>query len=74
MSLYYDATSILSGPNSGGSLKSRVYNSDLKSSPAQLYALISEAAKWDVVLKEVIDNSGILAQEHKVGRHATVNS
>ncbi|KAL6236844.1 hypothetical protein BDW75DRAFT_103323 [Aspergillus navahoensis] len=68
MSLYYDAASILTAPSSaGGSFKSRLYNSrNLKASPAQVYALITEAAKWDVLLKEVIDQAGILKLEPKL--------
>ncbi|KAL4743359.1 S-adenosyl-L-methionine-dependent methyltransferase [Aspergillus similis] len=68
MSLYYDAVSILTTPSpAGGSFKSRLYNSrNLKASPAQVYALITEAAKWDILLKEVIDQAGILKLESKV--------
>jgi hypothetical protein len=67
MSLYFDAVAILTAPSSGGSFKSRVYSArDLRASPAQIYALITEAAKWDTVLAEVIDKSGILALERKV--------
>lgn len=69
MSLYYDAAAVLTTPPSaGGSFKSRIYNArNLKASPAQIYALVSEAAKWDIVLKEVIDNAGLLNHEPKVG-------
>lgn len=67
MSLYLDAASILdSGSGDGGSFKSRVYNSKLKSSPAQVYALITETAKWDILLKEVVENAGFLPLEPKV--------
>ncbi|KAJ6148781.1 hypothetical protein N7497_010763 [Penicillium chrysogenum] len=67
MSLYFDAVAILTAPSSGGSFKSRVYSArDLRASPAQIYALITEAAKWDTVLAEVIDKSGILALERKL--------
>ncbi|KAL4806725.1 S-adenosyl-L-methionine-dependent methyltransferase [Aspergillus unguis] len=68
MSLYYDASSVLTATSStGGSFKSRLYNSrTLKASPAQVYALITEASKWDILLKEVIDNAGILKLEPKV--------
>ncbi|KAL4869833.1 hypothetical protein BDV12DRAFT_184957 [Aspergillus spectabilis] len=68
MSLYYDAVSVLTAPSStGGSFKSRLYNSrTLKASPAQVYALITEAAKWDILLKEVIDQAGILKLEPKL--------
>ncbi|KAK2783453.1 hypothetical protein FQN52_001552 [Onygenales sp. PD_12] len=67
MSLYYDAATILENRSSdGGSFKSRVFNSKLKSSPGQVYALISEAAKWDILLKEVVENAGILPLEPKL--------
>lgn len=67
MSLYHDAVSILSAPATGGSFKSRIYSSrSLRANPAQVYALIVEAAKWDTLLKEVIDNAGILKLEPKV--------
>ncbi|WEW61000.1 SAM-dependent RNA methyltransferase [Emydomyces testavorans] len=67
MSLYFDAVSILTAPSdAGGSLKSRIYNSHLKSSPPQIYALITEVTKWNAVLKEVVDNSNILAHEAKL--------
>ncbi|KAF7125657.1 hypothetical protein CNMCM5793_001896 [Aspergillus hiratsukae] len=68
MSLYYDAVSVLTTPSStGGSFKSRIYSSrNLKSSPAQIYALVIEASKWDILLKEVIEAAGILKQEPKL--------
>ena len=68
MSLYFDAVSILTAPPSiGGSFKSRIYSSrDLKASPAQIYALITDASKWDILLKEVVENAGILSLEPKV--------
>lgn len=69
MALYYDAASILSSTEVSGSLKSRIYNTNnvnLKSKPAQIYALISETAKRDVFLKEVIDNTDLLKDEPKV--------
>lgn len=68
MSLYYDAVAVLTAPSStGGSFKSRIYNSrSLKASPAQLYALIIEASKWDILLKEVIEAAGIIKLEPKV--------
>lgn len=68
MSLYYEAASILGNvTNTGGSLKSRVYNNrDLKSAPAQLFALISEASKWSIVLKGVVERCGVLTAERKV--------
>ncbi|KAH0543272.1 hypothetical protein FGG08_002436 [Glutinoglossum americanum] len=68
MSLYHEAASILTGPvDVGGSLKSRVYNNKtLKSSPAHLYALVSETIKWSGVLREVIERSQLLSVEKKV--------
>lgn len=68
MSLYHTAATILSSsssPTSGGSLKSRIYSSNPRSAP-QLYALISEVSKWDILLKEVIEKAGILGLEPKV--------
>lgn len=73
MSLYYDAVSVLTAPSTGGSFKSRIYNSrSLKASPAQLYALIIEASKWDILLKEVIEAAGIIKLEPKVCMPALV--
>lgn len=68
MSLYYDAVSVLTASAStGGSFKSRIYNArNIKASPAQIYALVIEASKWDILLKEVIENAGILKLEPKV--------
>ena len=68
MSLYFDSVSVLAASSTtGGSFKSRIYSSrSSKSSPAQIYALITEASKWDVLLKEIIENADILSLEHKV--------
>ena len=78
MSLYTEAVDILSNTTSeSGSLRSVIYNNgsnddsqggkrERKSQPATLYALITEVAKWNVVLKEVIDASGLLRVESKV--------
>ena len=68
MSLYFDAVSVLSTPSStGGSFKSRIYSArNLRASPAQIYALIVEASKWDRVLVEVIEHADLLTQERKV--------
>lgn len=68
MSLYYEAADVLANPEkTGGSLKSRIYkNKELKSSPAQLFALISEASKWSLLLKDIIERCGLLANEKKV--------
>ncbi|OAL56275.1 NOL1/NOP2/Sun domain family [Pyrenochaeta sp. DS3sAY3a] len=68
MSLYYEAATVLANPeNVGGSLKSRIYKQkDLKSTPGQIFALIAEASKWSVVLKDVIEKCGLLAAEKKL--------
>ena len=68
MSLYHEAASILSSSGKSGSLKSQVYQNQtgLKSKPSQLYALIIEVSKYDVLLKKVIENAGILKHESKV--------
>lgn len=69
MSLYYEAASILQNQdNVGGSLTSRIYGKKgLKSKPTAIYALVSESTKWSAVLKDVVENSGILKLEKKVG-------
>jgi putative methyltransferase len=68
MSLYFDAASILTDRSQrAGSFVSRVYNAQgLKSPPKQVSALIYECAKFDIVLKEVIESAGILPLELKV--------
>lgn len=68
MSLYYEAAAILANADkAGGSLKSRIYRQkDLKSPPAQIVALVTEASKWSEVLKDVIEKSGLLREEKKV--------
>ncbi|PVH99694.1 NOL1/NOP2/Sun domain family [Periconia macrospinosa] len=68
MSLYYEAASVLANSeNAGGSLKARLYRQkNLKSSPAQLFALISEASKWSLVLKDVVEKCGLLREEKKL--------
>jgi putative methyltransferase len=67
MSLYHEAASVLTEPDGGGSLKSRIYNNKtLKSSPAHLYALVSETIKWSDVLREVVERSQLLSVEKKV--------
>jgi putative methyltransferase len=72
MSLYYEAAAILANTeNTGGSLKSRLFTKkDLKSSPGQIFALIAETSKWSLVLKDVIEKCGLLAEERKVRRVA----
>lgn len=68
MSLYYEAADILKAPtNSGGSLKSRIFsNKNLKTQPANLYALVIETCKWSCMLKEVIERTALLEAERKV--------
>lgn len=70
MSLYFEAGPFLLQGQTG-SLKSRIFASKLnKSSPTQIYALVSEASKWSAVLKEVVENSGLLLAERKVYTYA----
>lgn len=67
MSLYQDAAAVLSSEKAQGSLKSRIYgDQNLRSKPGQLFALVSETAKYNVFLKEVIERSEILQHEPKV--------
>lgn len=67
MSLYHDATAVLDRARSGVSMKSIIYDeSNYKSPPTQLYALISETIKWNDVLKDVVERSDLLSQERKV--------
>ncbi|KAF1811493.1 putative NOL1/NOP2/sun domain protein [Eremomyces bilateralis CBS 781.70] len=68
MSLYYEAADILSASLSGkGSIQSLVYsNKTLKNKPGHLFALLSEASKWSPVLKDIINQSGVLAIEKKL--------
>ncbi len=68
MSLYHEAAPLLvSKPGSEGSLKSKIFGSkDLKSQPKQIYALVSEAAKWSPILVDIIQRSRLLQLERKV--------
>ncbi|TVY54704.1 25S rRNA (cytosine-C(5))-methyltransferase rcm1 [Lachnellula suecica] len=68
MSLYHETAEFLTAPtNAGGSLKSRIFSKkDLKSQPAQIYALAIESCKWSAVLKDVIENAAILPIERKL--------
>ncbi len=68
MSLYHEAAQALAAPDQGGSFKSRVFKSKLKSPPAQVYALALETRKWSEVLTEVVERSGLLILERKVGK------
>lgn len=75
MSLYFDAVAILTAPSAGGSFKSRIYSArNLRASPAQIYALITEASKWDRVLAEVIEKADILSVERKVSHFLVLGS
>jgi len=69
MSLYYDAAPLLL-PEPGqpsGSLKLRTFGAEnLKSTPTQVYALVSGACKWSPILKEVVEKSQLLQFERKV--------
>ena len=67
MSLYHEAAKIVNSHDRPlGNLKSRIYSaSDLKAPPKQLYALISQAAKWSPVLAEIIGRAGLLAHERR---------
>lgn len=63
MSLYYESAPFLGH----AALKSQVFSSKtLKSTPKQVFALVSEASKWSIILKEVIENSQLLVCERKV--------
>lgn len=70
MSLYHETADILSAPanaNGGGGLKNRVFaKKGLKSPAAQVFALAAETCKWSEVLKEVVEQSGLLKHERKV--------
>ena len=68
MSLYHQAAAVLSTTRElHGSLKSRIFNAkDTKVAPGQVYALVSEAAKWSAILKEVVENSSLLVFERKL--------
>jgi 25S rRNA (cytosine2278-C5)-methyltransferase len=68
MSLYHETTEILAIPAStGGSLKARIFGKkDHKNPPQRIYALAAETCKWSSILKEIIDNAGILRLERKV--------
>lgn len=68
MSLYYEAAAILANTEkTGGSFTSRVFGKkDLKCKPGQIFALIAEASKWSVVLKDIVEKCGLLDAERKV--------
>ncbi|MCJ1429369.1 hypothetical protein MMC29_007283 [Sticta canariensis] len=63
MSVYYESTPFLGH----AFLTSHVFSSkSLKSAPKQVLALVTEASKWSLILKEVIENSQLLAFERKL--------
>ncbi|RKF64290.1 25S rRNA -methyltransferase rcm1 [Golovinomyces cichoracearum] len=65
MSLYHETAEILL--MNSGSLRSRVFGKkNLKSQPAQVFALAMESCKWNIILKEVIENADFLRLERKV--------
>ncbi|KAF3307593.1 hypothetical protein TWF173_002702 [Orbilia oligospora] len=67
MSLYLEAATILESPQTT-SLKAIIYNPSkpFKSPQPKLYALIVETLKFQDILKEVVENSGILKLERKL--------
>ncbi|KAK6505935.1 hypothetical protein TWF506_010865 [Arthrobotrys conoides] len=67
MSLYLEAATILESPQTT-SLKAIIYNpaKPFKSPQAKLYALIVETLKFQDILKEVVENAGILKLERKL--------
>ncbi|KAI9797348.1 MAG: hypothetical protein M1833_005528 [Piccolia ochrophora] len=68
MSLYWEAASLLESLSQNhGSLKSQIFKDpNLKSSPKQVFALISEATRWSEVLSEIIERSTLLDDEKKL--------
>jgi len=66
--LYHEAAQVINtASKSADSLSSQVYgNKTLKSKPAQVYALVVEAAKWSPLLCTVIEEAGLLQLERKV--------
>ncbi|KAG8629919.1 hypothetical protein KVT40_001538 [Elsinoe batatas] len=68
MSLYFEAAKILEDISEKHiSLKERVFkDKELKSSPATVFALVSEASKWSDILSEVIERSQVLSLERKL--------
>jgi len=71
--LYHEAAQVIEAASkSSDSLSSQVYgNKTLKSKPAQVYALVVEAAKWSPLLCKVIEEAGLLQLERKVYRSHT---
>lgn len=69
MSLYYEASKALTEyALSQKPLKRIVYDDkSLKSAPATVFALVTEATKWSKVLAKIIDDIALLHHEKKVG-------
>jgi len=69
MSLYHEAADVLTrASKSTDSLSSLVYgDKKLKSKPAQVYALVVEAAKWSPVISKIVEQASLLKIERKVG-------
>lgn len=69
MSLYYEAAKFIADAQASQTrlLGSQIYGSDeLKSKPAHIVALISEAGKWSPVISSVVEAAEILKLQHKV--------
>ncbi len=68
MSLYYEAAaSIEAARRANESIKAHIYASkELRSSPPQIFALVTQATKWSPILKGVIEKSELLSTERKV--------
>jgi len=66
--LYHEAAQVIEAASkSSDSLSSQVYgNKNLKSKPAQVYALVIEASKWSPLLCKVVEEAGLLQLERKV--------
>jgi putative methyltransferase len=67
MSLYHEASQVLENiRKNGGSIKSVVLKKTWKSDSKALFALATKASKWSEILKEVLENSGVLKAEKQV--------
>lgn len=69
MSLYIEASRLLS--SGSGSLKSRIFNhkpsnGNGNSNSKQIYALITESTKYDLLLSEIITHADLLTHEPKL--------
>ncbi len=63
MSLYYEAVKFLDINPKKGSLQSRIFGSELKSDPKQMFALVSSTLKYKTYLTKIIKNSDLLKNE-----------